>query len=84
MLRLSCRTVRAPALPLGDQLLDAGFADADQGELSRYEEAVGQDKEGHHDSPDENPLEHNSMLAGTTKAPRNVALPGRKPTDLWC
>ena len=32
---------------LGDELLDAGFADADQGELGGHKEAVGQDEQGY-------------------------------------
>ena len=55
---------------LGDELLDAGLADADESELGCDEEAVGQDEEGHHDSSNEGPLKHKRMLAGTTKAPR--------------
>ncbi len=42
----------------GDELLDAGLADADEGELGGDEEAAGQNEEGHHDYPEEHPLEH--------------------------
>ena len=42
----------------GDELLDAGLADADEGELGGDEEAAGQDEEGHHDHAEEHPLEH--------------------------
>ena len=42
----------------GDELLDAGLADADEGELRGDEEAVGQDEEGHHDRAEEDPLQH--------------------------
>ena len=42
----------------GDELLDAGLADADDGELCCDEETVGQDEKGHHDDAEEYPLEH--------------------------
>ncbi len=35
----------------GEELLDAGLADADQSELGGDEEAVRQDEEGDHDGP---------------------------------
>lgn len=43
---------------MGDQLLDAGFADADQRKLRRDKETAGQDEEGHQDDAKENPLKH--------------------------
>ena len=43
---------------LGDELLDAGLADADQGEFRGDEEAVGQDEQGHRDSPKEEQAGH--------------------------
>ena len=43
---------------LGDELLDAGFADADQGEFRRDKEAVGQNEQGHRDSPKEEQAGH--------------------------
>ena len=55
---LSLRTVRAPGRPKGDELLDAGLADADQGELGSHEEAAGQNEKGHHDHAKEHPLKH--------------------------
>ena len=42
----------------GEELLDAGLADADQGELGSHEEAVGQDEKGHHDRAEEHPFKH--------------------------
>jgi hypothetical protein len=41
-----------------NELLDAGFADADECELRSHEEAGGQDEEGHHDHAEEHPLKH--------------------------
>ena len=48
----------------GDELLDAGFADADEGEFGGDEEAAGQDEEGHQDYPEEKPLEHECKCNG--------------------
>ena len=48
----------------GDELLDAGLADADEGELRSYEEAVGQDEEGHCDGAEEHPLHEDSVKGG--------------------
>jgi hypothetical protein len=63
MVCLSLRAVRAPGTAVGDELLDARLADADQGELRSDEEAVGQDEEGHHDDAEEHPFEHSMNLA---------------------
>ncbi len=41
---------------VGDELLDAGLTDADEGELRGHKEAVGQDEEGHGDRTEEHPL----------------------------
>ncbi len=46
----------------GDELLDAGLADADEGELRSHEEAAGQDEEGHHDQAEEHPFEHSVQV----------------------
>ncbi len=43
---------------LGDELLDAGFADADEGELGSDEEAVGEDEQGHRDGAKEEQAGH--------------------------
>jgi hypothetical protein len=48
----------------GDELLDAGLADADQGELCSHEEAAGQNEEGHHDDAEEHPFEHYGKCNG--------------------
>jgi hypothetical protein len=49
---------------MGDELLDAGLADADEGELRSHEKAAGQDEEGHHDYAEEHPLEHECQCNG--------------------
>ena len=43
---------------LSDELLDAGFADADQGKLGGDEEAVGEDEQGHRDGAKEEQAGH--------------------------
>lgn len=48
----------------GDELLDAGFADADEGEFGGDEEAAGQDEEGHQDHAEYHPLEHECKCNG--------------------
>ena len=50
--------------PEGDELLDAGFADADEGELRRDEETAGQDEEGHQDDAEEDPFKHDCSVMG--------------------
>ena len=52
------RTARAPRTFCGDELLDAGFADADEGELGSHEEAVGEDEQGHRDGAKEEQAGH--------------------------
>jgi hypothetical protein len=42
----------------GDQLLDAGLADANQGEFRGNEEAGSQNKKSHDDYAEEHPLKH--------------------------
>ena len=45
-----------------DELLDAGLADADEGELGGHKEGVRQDEEGDQASVDEAPFQHNAWL----------------------
>ncbi len=59
----------------GDELLNTGLPEAYQRELCCDEEAVGQDEEGHHNSPDESPLKHEQMLADA-EMPANLGLAG--------
>ena len=47
-----------------DELLDAGLADADEGEFGGDEEARGEDEEGHDDYAEEHPLEHQGQCNG--------------------
>jgi len=47
-----------------DELLDAGLPHADQSELRGDKEAVGQNKEGHHDRAKEHPLQHLESVMG--------------------
>jgi GNAT superfamily N-acetyltransferase len=58
----------------GDELLDAGLADADQGELRSHEEAAGQDEEGHHDHAEEHPFEHSCQCNGWVAGGRQVRI----------
>jgi hypothetical protein len=48
----------------GDELLDARFADADEGELGRDEKTGGEDEEGHQDDAKEDPLKHDCSVMG--------------------
>ena len=48
----------------GDELLDAGLTDTDEGELRGHEEAAGQNEEGHHDHAEEHPFEHSCQCNG--------------------
>ena len=68
----------------GKQLLHAGLAHADEGELRGHEEAVGQDEEGHHDRAEEHPFQHSSLslASSTEKRPAARWLPGVPSTYL--
>ena len=68
--------------PKSDELLDTGFADADQREFGRDEETAGQDEEGHQDHAEEKPLEHECKCNGCggawpTMLERSRSAPGR-------
>ncbi len=43
---------------MGDELLDTGLTNADQGKFSRDKETGGQDEEGYQNDAEENPFKH--------------------------
>ena len=63
----------------GEELLHAGLADADEGELGGHEETVGQDEEGHHDYAEKHPFQHSvTRIAFGRLSCRTGALRGRR------
>ena len=64
----------------GDELLDAGLADADEGELRGHEEACGQDEEGHDDYAEEHPFKHSCQCNGWRVSYGTVRY---RPAALW-
>jgi len=66
------RAALAPPAPLVDELLDAGLADRDEGELGGHEEGVQGDQRGHGEQAGDRPSPVDIDRAGSEAEHRSL------------